>query len=74
MSTQTEPLFDVVIYERATREIESIIGRDMKQWDGCGSGRNTVELRVQTGLERINDKYDCIAVEAGKYNEGDILP
>lgn len=72
--TQTEKLYDVVIYEKDTRKIDAIIGRDMKSWDGTGSGRNTAELRVQTGQERINEYYDCEMVEAGKYEKGDVLP
>ena len=74
MSTQTEQLYDVVIYEKATRKIDAVIGKDMKRWDGHGSERNTAELRVQTGQERINDHYDCEMVVAGKYQRGDVLP
>lgn len=70
MRTQTEELYDVVIYEKATRKIDAIIGTGMKSWDGTGSGRNTAELRVQTGQERINDRYECEMVAAGKYQEG----
>jgi len=73
MKTTTEQRYDVVIYEIATGKINSIIGKDMRQWDGTGSGRNTAELRVQTGQERINEKYECVMVEAGQYEKGDIL-
>lgn len=72
--TTPDPLYDVVIYEKSTRLIDAIIGREMKSWDGTGSGRNTAEMRVQTGQERINDRYDCVMVEAGKYQKGDVLP
>lgn len=71
MSNST--LYDVVIYEKTTRKINAIIGKDMKSWDGNGSGRNTAELRVQTGQERINDHYECEMVAAGKYQKGDTL-
>ena len=74
MKTQTEELYDVVIYKKATRKIESIIGTDMKSWDGNGCGRNTAELRVQTGQKHINDRYECEMVQAGKYHKGDVLP
>ena len=74
MSTQTEELYDVVIYEKATRKINAIIGTNMKSWDGNGSGRNTAELRAQTGQERISERYDCEMVAAGKYQNGDVLP
>lgn len=74
MTTQTEEKYDVVIYEKATRKIDAIIGVNMKSWDGNGSGRNTADLRVQTGQERINDRYECEMVAAGKYQKGDVLP
>ena len=74
MRTETEQLYDVVIYEKATRKIDTIIGTNMRSWDGTGSGRNTAELRVQTGEERINDRYECEMVEAGKFKKGDVLP
>jgi hypothetical protein len=73
MKTQIEELYDVVIYEKATRKIDTIIGENMKSWDGNGSGRNTAELRVQTGRERINERYECEMVPAGKYQKGDVL-
>lgn len=74
MTTQTDELYDVVIYEKATRKIDAIIGENMRSWDGRGNGRNTAELRVQTGKERINDRYECEMVKAGKYQKGDVLP
>ncbi len=70
----TEELYDVVIYEKATRNVDAIIGTGMKSWDGRGSGRGSAELRVQTGQERINDRYECEMVTAGKYKKGDTLP
>lgn len=74
MKTKTEELFDVVIYEKATRRIDTIAGTNMKRWDGSGHPRNTVELREQTCQERINDNYDVEVVEAGRFHEGDVLP
>lgn len=65
--------FDVVIYEKATGEVESIAGRNLPRWDGKGSGRNTVELREQTVRERINARYDVLAVRAGTTVVGDRL-
>lgn len=73
MKEEPEKLYDVVIYEIATGKIDSIIGRQMRQWDGNGSGRNSADLRVQTGKSRVNDKYSCKMVEAGRYGEGDTL-
>ena len=66
--------YDVVIFEKSTRKIESIIGKDMESWDGTGTGRNTAELREKTGNDRINDRYGCVIVPASKYQKGDVLP
>ena len=74
MNTHILQLFDVVIYEKATRRIDSVIGKNMRRWGANGSGRNTADLRQQTGREKINDRYECEIVEAGKYREGDVLP
>ena len=74
MTTQTEELYDVVIYDKSTRKIDTIVGTNMKSWDGNGSGRNTAELRVQSVQDRINDRYECTVVAAGKYKKGDVLP
>lgn len=68
-----DQLWDVVIYEMATGTIDAIIGTNMRRWDGEGSGRNTADLRLETGLERINEHYDCLIVEAGKYKKGDAI-
>jgi hypothetical protein len=69
-----EQLFDVVIYENGSRKVDAIIGTNMKLWDGEGTGRNTADLRKQTGEERINDRYAVEIVEAGKFKKGDTLP
>jgi len=66
--------YDVVIYEKVTRKIDAIIGRDMRSWDGeTGTGRNTAEMRMQTGLERVNELFGVSMVPAGKYQKGDVL-
>lgn len=69
-----EQLYDVFIYEAATGKIESVIGQSLKSWDGAESERNTAELRVQTGQERINDRFRCEMFEVGKYQKGDCVP
>lgn len=66
--------YDVVIIDKETRAVSAVIGTNMKEWDGEGSPRHTVEQRVETGLSRINEHYDCIKVEAGKFKEGDVVP
>lgn len=66
-------IFDVVIYSDADRKVESVIGKDMRRFDGVGSGRNTADLRKQTGLERVNHHYGVAIVPAGKYAVGSTL-
>jgi hypothetical protein len=73
-ASPAEALYDVVIYEKATRKIDAAIGERMKSFAGKGTGRNTAELRVQTGKERINEDYGCQMIPTGKYRKGDILP
>ena len=46
-----------------------MIGKDMLLHDGEGSGRNTADLRKQTGQERVNDRFDVAIVPAGKYQQ-----
>lgn len=64
-----EKLFDVVIYRKDTMQVDSVIGKDMKRFDGCGTGRNTADLRCQTGLERVNEYYSVAIVPAGIYSK-----
>jgi hypothetical protein len=68
-----EQLADVLIYEIKTRKVAAIIGKNLPRWSGEGAGRNTAELRLQTGKQRINDNYDCMIVKAGTFQEGDVL-
>jgi len=67
----SEELFDVVIYHKTTRIVDSVIGKNMRRWDGTGSGRNTAEYRSETGFERINDQYNVAIVKAGTLKKGD---
>jgi hypothetical protein len=73
MRKPSEATFDVVIYELASRKIDAIIGKDMSLWDGTGTGRNTADLRKQTGEERINDRFAVAIVPTGKYQKGDVI-
>lgn len=63
-------LFDVVIYQISTREIDTIAGRDLPE----SGSFHTVGKRLETVYPRLNDAYGCCAVEAGKYAKGDVLP
>lgn len=74
MTEIKEELFDVVIYEISTRKIDSVIGKNMRRHDGTGSGRNTADMRVQTGRECCHGKYDATMVPAAKFKEGSVLP
>ena len=65
-----KPLYDVVIYEIATRKIESMAGTSLP----TEGSFHTVGKRLETVSTRINDRYDVLAVAAGKYQKGDILP
>jgi len=70
MGTRTKQLYDVVIYEIATRKISAIVGRNLKE-----SGHShSVESRLEVVLPRLNEHYDAIEVEPGKYKKGDVLP
>lgn len=66
----TEKRFDVVVYEIDSRKIDHFAGRDMKEEGSF----HTVDKRIATVSERLNDRYDVMAVEAGKYKVGDVLP
>lgn len=70
MSDETRELYDVVIYERATKKIDTIAGKDLPEEGSF----HTVGKRMETVLERINEAYGVRAVEAGKYAKGDVLP
>jgi hypothetical protein len=70
---EPELLFDVVIYEIATRRVDAVIGRAMPLWDGTGTGRNTADLRKQTGQERVNERFGVAIVPTGKYEKDKVL-
>ena len=65
----SEPLFDVVIYEIATRKINQIAGEKMRMDEGFYNA----EKRRETASERLNIGYDAAIVESGKYKKGDTL-
>ena len=70
----TEERFDVVIYEKATRKIEVVVGTSLRKWDGTGTGRHTAESFERIARGRINEEFSVKIVTAGKHKEGDILP
>ncbi len=74
MSDNTEDRYDVIVYENATKTVVSIIGKNMPLWDGVGTGRNTADLRLQTGWERVDPlRFTCEIVKSDKYKVGDVF-
>ena len=63
--------FDVVVYNYETRVIERIVGKSMPLNSGSFY---TAEKRLETMLERLNEKYNAHIVPAGVYRVGDTLP
>lgn len=55
--------YDVVIYKKSDRRIESFAGKDM----------GDASRRIATVLPRLNNSYDVTSVPAGKYREGDMI-
>ena len=65
----SEALYDVVIFERATGRVETIIGKHLRH----DTSFHTAEKRYETALSRINSAYDVAIVEARRYVTGEIL-
>ena len=62
-------LYDVVIYEIATRKIDTIAGKDLPK----SGSFHTVNKRLETVAPRLNEDYAVRAVAPGKYAKGDVL-
>lgn len=62
-------LFDVVIYNLHTSEIDAVVGERLR----LDTGFHNAEKRLETALSRINDRYNAVIVPAGKYRKGDKL-
>lgn len=62
-------LYDVVIYDIVTGEIESIPGKDMLM----RQGHFNAVRRLNTVSGRLNENYSARIVAAGKYKKGDLL-
>lgn len=70
MADETGKLYDVVIYELATRKVDTIAGVALPE----SGSFHTVDKRLDTVMSRLNEYYSCRAVETGKYRVGDVLP
>lgn len=58
------------MYEIATRKVVSLAGTNLTD-----KGFHTIDRRIEAVLAHINlEAYDVLAVPAGKYKVGDILP
>jgi hypothetical protein len=62
-----EPLHDVLVYHKASKVVESIVGKNLKY----DTGTNNALKRLDTIKERINFDYDAAIVPAGQYEKGD---
>lgn len=72
--SKPEQLYDVFIFERASRNIESVAGQNMRKSVREGSYSQSAEKRMNTVSPLLNDDYDVEMVTAGKYKVGDTLP
>ena len=68
---EDEKRYDVLIYQLDTRAVDSVAGSNMKLNSGSFY---TAEKRAATVSPRLNDHYNVIIVEAGKFRAGDVLP
>jgi len=64
-----EQRFDIVIFNCETRIIDAVVGKNMGE-----TGFYTASKRLETALERINERFDAEAVPTGVYKKGDVLP
>jgi len=62
--------WDVFIFEYGSRKIETLAGSDLPE---AGSF-HTVQKRIDTVLPRLSDKFGVIAVPAGQFKVGDLIP
>jgi len=63
-------LWDVLIVETKSRKIESVAGTDLPE----SGSFHTVDKRLLTVADRINDNYFVVAVDAGQFKKGAVLP
>lgn len=61
--------YDVWIMKRKGNIAYRLAGLDMK----TSGSFHTVAKRLDTVSERLNEDYDAVAVEHGKYKQGDTI-
>lgn len=62
-----EPLHDVIVFHKASKVVESVVGKQLKY----DTGTNNALKRLDTIKERINFDYDAAIVPTGHYDKGD---
>jgi hypothetical protein len=65
-----EKRWDVVIFEFATRKVSSVIGLDLPE----SGAFHTVDKRINSGCDMVNEHHGVIGVPSGRFKKGDILP
>jgi len=65
----SDGLFDVVIYEMASRKVVEFAGRALRQ----DNGHTNAEKRASTVSPRLNERFNVAIVPCGKYAVGDVL-
>lgn len=70
MRKKPAKLYDVVIFDYATRTVYSVFGKDLPLRTGSF---HTAEKRLETVLPRLNDHYGAAIVPAGKYEKDSVL-
>ncbi len=62
--------YDVVIFEAATRTVDTVVGRNMPLEAGDSNARR----RHKTVADRLNADFGACVVEAGSYPVGSVVP
>ena len=65
-----EKLYDVLIYQVNTREVDAIAGSYLR----LDKGHCNAKRRADTVSLKLNGHYGVVIVEAGKFKVGDVLP
>ena len=63
-------LYDVLIYQVNTREVDAVAGSYLR----LDKGSYNAKRRADTVSLKLNGHYGVVIVEAGKFKVGDVLP
>lgn len=67
MQQDIDPLYDVIVFRKETKVIDSIVGSRLRY----DTGHNNALKRLDTIKGRINFDYDAAIVQTGTYKKGD---